>query len=126
MQNGAIANSQISSSSYASSAKNARLGGGSYWNPKQRNPSEWFRVDLLSIVTFTAVKTQGSGSGSEYWAQLQIATGFSVDSMSYFKDEEQNKKVSVRHYAEYFLLDLMKFFTYHTRKTPWVFSRYLL
>ena len=97
MQNGAIANSQLSSSSYASYAKNARLGGGSYWNPTQRNPSEWFRVDLLSVVTFTAVKTQGSGSGSEYWAQLQIATGFSVDAMSYFKDEKQNKKVSVRH-----------------------------
>ena len=97
MQKKLIADSQISSSTYPSSAKNARLGGSSYWNPKQRDPSEWFRVDLLSIVTFTAVKTQGSGTGSEYWATLQIATGFSVDSMSYFKDEKQNKKVSVRH-----------------------------
>ena len=98
MQDGTIADSQISSSSYPSSAKFARLGGSQYWNPTLGNPSQWFRVDLLSIVTFTAVKTQGSGTGSEYWAQLQIATGFSVDSMSYFKDNNQNNLVSEIHY----------------------------
>ena len=97
MQNGAILDSQISSSSYFSYAKNARLNGSSFWNPIQRHPSEWFRVDLLSLVIMSAVKTQGSGRGFEYWAQLQIATGFSVDSISYFKDSYQNVIVSVTH-----------------------------
>ena len=97
MQDGTIANSQISSSSYPNSAKNARLGGSSSWNPIYNLPSEWLRVDLLSIVTMTAVKTQGSAYGPEYWTKLHIATGVSVDSMSYFKDDNQNKKVSVSH-----------------------------
>ena len=97
MQDGTITDSQISASSYPSSAKNARLGGDWFWNPTVGNPSQWFRVDLLSTFIMTAVKTQGSGIGSEYWAQLQIAIGFSVDSMSYFKDDNQDEIVSVTH-----------------------------
>ena len=96
MQSGAIADSQISSSSYSDTAKYGRLGAYTWWNPKWKKESEWLRVDLLSVVTMTAIQTQGSGREfNEYWAQLQIATGFSVDSMSYFKDNNQNVIVSM-------------------------------
>ena len=98
MENGTIGNSQITSStSYPDyPAWKGRLNGDGCWITTGNEPGgEWFQVDFMSVVTITAIQTQGYEATSQmYVTNLQIAIGNSQDSLYFIRDDDGGFKVS--------------------------------
>ena len=97
MENGAIGNSQItSSSSYQDNlAEKGRLNNDECWLGKETG-GEWFQVDFMFVVTITAIQTQGCETNfyPTYVSKLQIAIGNSQDPLYYIRDDNGEIEVS--------------------------------
>ena len=91
MENGTIGNSQITSSPSDNDylAWKGRLNGDEYWIATVNEPKgEWLQVDFLSVVTITAIQTQGYGTSRQmYVTNLQIAIGISLDYFDFIWDD---------------------------------------
>ena len=85
MEDGSIADNQITASSYASGVGYSRqpwegrlnYDKWSYWapiNPAQ-DSTPWIQVAFSSAVTITAIQTQGGGFHSAWVTELEIQTG---------------------------------------------------
>ena len=99
MEDITISNSQITSSSNfgGNPAWKGRLNGGECWFPSGQNAKgEWFQVEFLSVVTVKAIQTQGCPNyGEEYVTDLQVAIGYSQDSLHFIRDDDGMVKVSL-------------------------------
>ena len=113
MEGGAIADSQITSSSFYRgtmrdlSAWEGRLNGDRCWRSSEQNSNdEWFQVDFLYIVTITAIQIQGCITfqlNKYFVTKLQVAIGNSQDSLVFIKDDDGSVKVSGKQHLAFVL-----------------------
>ncbi|XP_072017793.1 lactadherin-like [Amphiura filiformis] len=92
MEDGAIANSQITSSPgyyYDFRPNNARLNGPSHWSGELREYM-WIQIDLLSEVIVSRIQTQGDVYNNYYVKTLAIETGFDASSLTPIMDAGSN------------------------------------
>ena len=69
MENGAIADAQISASSQYdrnNGPQRARLNGRGGWRPRTSNRDQWLQVDLEKYITVSRIATQGRSGGYFY------------------------------------------------------------
>ena len=113
MENGAIADAQISASSQYdrnNGPQRARLNGRGGWRPRTSNRDQWLQVDLEKYTTVSRIATQGRGSGRYGPCVTSYRLQYSDDGVNYHSYKARGQdSVKVRPVGQHYLRKVPSF-----------------
>ena len=115
MENGAIADAQISASSQYdrnSGPQRARLKGRGSWRPRTSNRDQWLQVDLEKYTTVSRIATQGRSSRRyRPYSVTSYRLQYSDDGVNYHSYKARGQdSVKVRSVGQHYLRKVPSFF----------------
>ena len=115
MENGAIADAQISASSQYdrnSGPQSARLNGRGGWRPRINNRDQWLQVHLEKYTTVSRIATQGRSSRRyRPYSVTSYRLQYSDDGVNYHSYKARGQdSVKVRSVGQHYLRKVPSFF----------------